>query len=313
VRARRPTAGPIAPFAASKTLTIAALVMSLLLLAAPAVHAQYDMPGSHNQPDPAASVAQPAILKDVGIDQLLGAQIPLDAQFVDESAKPVRLGDYFGKRPVILALVYYDCPMLCTLVLNDLLRSLNALNISVGRDFDVLAVSFDPHETPDLAKQKKAMYLTRYGRPGAEANWHFLTGKQPAIAALTASVGFHYVWDEKSQQFAHSSALIILTPGGVTSKYIYGIDYPPEDIRQGVSQAAANAVGAPSEVIVLYCFHYDPATGHYGLIVSRALKAGGVMTVLGIGGFVLLSLRRERAGGGNSAPGGPSSMDSIHG
>jgi protein SCO1/2 len=281
--------------ATSRTLGMALALAVFLLLCPIRAGAQPGMGiGYTAAPAPTPGLSNPPILRDVGIDQKLGAQIPLDTVFSDEAGNPVRLRDVIGKRPVILTLVYFNCPSLCTLVLNDLLRSLNSLDITAGRDFDVLTVSFDPHEGPDLARQKKAGYLTRYGRPGADAGWHFLTGSDESIHALTDSVGFRYAWDASSGTYAHASGIMILTPQGVVSKYIYGIDYAPEDLRSGLRAAGQSMVGPPTEVIILYCFHYDPATGQVGLIVTRALRVGGVLTILAMGGFITLALRRER-------------------
>jgi protein SCO1/2 len=272
------------------------LTIAFTLALADRAFAQPDMSAGYAEtPVLSPNLKHPDILNNVGIDQKLGAQIPLDAVFNDEAGNPVKLRDVIGKRPVILTLVYYNCPMLCTIVLNNVLRSLNSLDITAGRDFDVLTVSFDPHEGPKIAAQKKSEYLLRYGRPAAATGWHFLTGTDQSIHALTDSVGFRYTWDPDSSQYAHASGIMILTPQGVVSKYIYGIDFPPEDIRSGVRAAGLNMVGAPTtDVVILYCFHYDPATGKVGLIVSRALKVGGVVTILAIAGFVSLALRKDR-------------------
>jgi len=272
------------------------LAIALSLFFTTRASAQPDMSAGYaDTPVLTPNLKHPDILNNVGIDQKLGSQIPLDAVFNDESGNPVKLRDVVGKRPIVLTLVYFDCPILCTIVLNKVLRSLNSLDITVGRDFDVLTVSFDPHEGPRLASEKKTGYLTKYGRPGAAAGWHFLTGSEDSIHSLTDSVGFRYTWDAASNQYAHASGIIILTPQGVVSKYIYGIDFPPEDIRSGVRAAGLNMVGPPTtEIVILYCFHYDPATGKVGLIVSRALKIGGVVTVLTMASLISLALRKDR-------------------
>jgi protein SCO1/2 len=238
--------------------------------------------------------ARPAILNDVRIDQKLNVQVPLDLRFRDERGRDVRLGDYFGKRPMVLALVYYRCPMLCTMVLNDLTRDLNSVTLTAGKDFDVLAVSFDPSETPDLAAVKKATYLSRYRKPDADDGWHFLTGSQESITKLTDAVGFHYVWDPQYQVFAHASGIIVLTPEGKTARYFFGIDYEPVDLRLSLVEATGGRIAEPTDQVLLYCFHYDPRTGKYGLLISRVIQLSGMLMVLVLGSSVGLMLRRER-------------------
>ena len=245
------------------------------------------------QPGPTGS---PPILRDVGIDNHEGDAIPPDLAFRDETGRSVRLADYFGRRPIILALVYYRCPMLCTMVLNDLTRSMNSLHENAGEQFDVLAISFDPNETPDLALAKKQQYIRAYRRAGAEAGWHFLTGPQESISRLTAAVGFRYAWDAKNQQWAHSSGLVILTPDGRIARYFYGIDYAPTDLRLAIAEAGARKISPPLTTrVLLYCFHYDPTTGRYGLLVMRLVQIGGVITLLLLGGSFWLMTRRDRA------------------
>jgi protein SCO1 len=247
----------------------------------------------------AAGAQQPqalSLLKGVGIDQNLGAQVPLDAQFRDESGQTVRLGDYFGKRPVLLNLVYFKCPGLCTQVLNDVSRSMNGLAESAGEAFEVVTVSFDPREGPELAAAKKENYLRSYRRPTAEAGWHFLTGPQDSIDRLTRAVGFRYRWDARNQVFAHATAIIVLTPGGKVSRYFYGVEAPPTDLHNAILSAGRDAVGRRVDEVLLYCFHYDPATGRWGVIVSRLLKVLGAGTVLCLGGFVWWQVARERRG-----------------
>lgn len=241
-----------------------------------------------------AQTTRPAVLKDVGIDQKLDAQVALDLPFRDEAGAPVRLGDYFHDKPVILTLVYYRCPMLCTLVLDGLLRSLKPLGFAAGRDFQIVTVSFDPREGPELAKAKKSTYLQRYGQADAAGGWHFLTGDEDAIRKLTDAVGFRYTYDEKSDQFAHASAIMVLTPAGKVSKYFYGIDYSTKDLRLGLVEASENRIGTRADELMLLCFHYDPTTGKYGLAVTRVLRVLGVLTVLGLGSFMLFANRRSR-------------------
>jgi protein SCO1/2 len=234
------------------------------------------------------------ILAGVGLEQRLGEALPLDVQFKDESGTVVPLRTYFGQRPVVLALVYYECPMLCNQVLNGLSKSLRALEFTAGHEFEVVVVSFDPRETPALAAEKKANYLARYGRPGAEQGWHFLTGPQQSIDALTAAVGFRYRYDPKSAQYAHASGIMLSTPDGRLARYYYGIDYPTRDLRLGIVEASQERIGSPVDQILLLCFHYDPSTGKYSLAVMRLVQAAGAATVLSLGGFMFFALRRER-------------------
>jgi protein SCO1/2 len=236
----------------------------------------------------------PRVLRDVGFDQHLNEQVPLDLQFTDEEGRAVRLGDYFQGKPVILVLAYYKCPMLCTQVLNGLIQALLGIPFDAGKEFQVVVVSFDPREKPALAAAKKRTYLERYGRPGAEAGWHFLTGEEGPIRRLTAAVGFRYTYDPKSDQFAHASGILVLTPGGKLSRYFYDVSYSPRDVRLGLVEASENRIGSPVDQILLYCFHYDPAEGKYGPVIMRFVRLGGVLTVVGIGVFVTVLWRQER-------------------
>jgi protein SCO1/2 len=242
-----------------------------------------------------ASGAKPGILSRIAIEQRLNSQVPLDIPFVDETGKDVRLGDFFGKRPVILALVYYECPMLCTQVLNGLVTALGVMNFEPGREFDVLAVSFNPKEGPGLASQKKANYLERYGRAHTAPGWHFLTGTEPSIKRLTEAVGFKYEFDSRIQQFAHGAGIEVLTPGGTISKYFYGIEFSARDIRLGLIEASEERIGSAIDDVLLFCYHYDPATGKYGAAVLRLVRVAGVATVLVFLSFLTVTLRRERA------------------
>ncbi|HZK82619.1 MAG TPA: SCO family protein, partial [Humisphaera sp.] len=219
-----------------------------------------------------------------------------DLTFSDDTGRTIRLGDYFGRRPIILALVYYRCPMLCTLVLNDLTRTMNSLHENAGEQFDVLAVSFDPAETPELAAAKKLQYIRAYRRPHAEEGMHFLVGKQQSISRLTSAVGFRYAWDAKNQQWAHTSGLVILTPEGRIARYFYGIDYAPVDLRLALAEAGQMKISPPLTTrVLLYCFHYDPSTGRYGLLVMRLVQVGGIITLLLLGGSVWFTVRRDRS------------------
>ncbi|MGE5245945.1 MAG: SCO family protein [Betaproteobacteria bacterium] len=239
--------------------------------------------------------AVPSTLREVGFDQNLDQQVPLDIAFRDESGRTVRLGDYIGTKPVVLALVYFDCPMLCTQVLNGLVSSLETLKMNVGREFNVVTVSFDPREKPALAAAKKATYLERYGRPGAESGWHFLTGDQPSIDRLTKAVGFRYVWDAQLKQFAHPTGIMVLTPQGRIARYLFGIEYWPRDLNFALIDATQGRIGSPVEQVLLYCYHYDPSTGRYGLAIVRTLRIAGAATVLLLGGFILIMIRKERS------------------
>jgi protein SCO1/2 len=234
------------------------------------------------------------VIEQVRFDQKLEARVPLDLVFRDEAGRGVRLGDYFGRKPVVLSLVYYDCPMLCTLILNGLVKSLRTVNLDVGTDFEVVTLSFDPREGPALAAEKKAGYVRQYTRAGGEAGWHFLTGDEPAIRQLTEAVGFHYTFDTQTGQFAHASGIVVLTPEGKISKYLYGIEYAPRDLRLSLVEASAGRIGTLSDKVLLYCFHYDPTTGKYGLAIMRITRVAGLLTVALIVGFVAVMLRRER-------------------
>lgn len=249
--------------------------------------------------DPAQQTANgiPEPLKKVGIEQKLGEQLPLETKFKDENGNIVALGDYFKSgRPVIVTLVYYDCPMLCNQVLNGLTGSLKGISLDAGKDFDVVAISFDAKEfdKPEIAKNKKASYMERYGRPGTEQGFHFLTGEQASIDAVTNAVGFTYEWDEASEQFAHASAIMIATPQGMLSKYFYGIDYAPRDVRLGLVESAENKVGGVTDQLLLYCFHYDPSTGKYGLAVLRIMRGAAVATLLGMAAMGFVFWRRNK-------------------
>jgi len=236
---------------------------------------------------PPANVRPPG-LNNVGIEQHLDEQIPPDLAFRDETGKPVRLGDYFGRRPMILNLVYYQCPMLCGEVLSGLETALQVLKFDVGKEFDVLTVSFDSHETPDMATKKKAEFLKRYGRSGASDGWHFLTGPQQSIDALTKAAGFQYHYDPKTGQFAHATAIMVLTPEGKIAQYYYGVEYAPKDLRLGLIQASENKIGNLADQVLLYCYHYDPTTGKYGAIISRVLQLSALATILVLGIFMML-------------------------
>lgn len=235
-----------------------------------------------------------ALLDASRIDQKLDAQIPLDLGFKDEAGRDVHLQDYFGQRPVVLVMAYYECPMLCTLVLNGLVRALNVVNLDMGKDFDVVTVSFDPGETPDLAAAKKASYVSQYRRTGAEEGWHFLTGSEDSIRRLTDAVGFRYAYDAKRDEYAHASAIMVATPDGKLSKYFYGVEYSGRDLRLGLVDASERRIGSAVDFVLLWCYHYDPLTGKYGLAIIRAVRVAGALTVLALAGFVIRALRQDR-------------------
>lgn len=240
---------------------------------------------------PPASVTPPG-LQHVGIEQRLDQQIPLDLTFRDEAGNNVRLGDYFGKKPVVLNFVYYRCPMLCPELLIGLQSALRMLKFDVGKEFDVITVSFDPSDTPEIAAAKKAEIMARYKRPGTENGWHFLTGPQQSIAALTQAAGFEYEFDKTTGQFAHSMAIMVVTPTGKLAQYYYGVDFPPNDLRLALIQASNNKIGNLADAVLLYCFHYDPATGRYSAIISRIIQLAGGFTILSLGAVLLVLFRR---------------------
>jgi protein SCO1/2 len=270
-------------------------------LCALAVTAAFAQPGqpapaqqSYSMQDSNLRPALPGALEGVGIDQKLNARIPLDLVFRDEAGRPVPLSTFFqGGKPVILALVYYRCPMLCTQILNGLESGLKPVSLNPGRDFEIVSVSFDPKDTPETAGAKKQMYLKRYGRPGTANGWHFLTGDEANIKALTDAVGFHYKYDPATEQFAHASGVMLATPDGRLSKYFYGVEYAPRDLRLGLVEASLNKIGSPVDQILLFCYHYDPATGKYGAVVINLVRAAGAGFVLICGTFLAVVFRRE--------------------
>ena len=243
---------------------------------------------------PAGSSPTAQLLAEVGIEQHLDAQLPLDVELRDETGKIVKLRDFFGSQPVVLALVYYKCPMLCTQVLNGFLKSSQAVPLEIGRDYQVVTVSFDHRETHELAAEKKDRYTRAYRRAGAATGWHFLTGDKDTIHLLTETVGFHYHYDPKSDQFAHASGLMLATPDGKLARYLYGIEYSPHDLRLGLVESSAGRIGSPVDQVLLLCYHYDPLTGRYGLAIAGVLKLAGALTVLVLGVFLARMYRQER-------------------
>jgi protein SCO1/2 len=273
------------------SIPLAATLLAILTLASTQAWSQGMTQGIMSPP----ANARPPYLTNVGIEQHLDAQIPADLNFTDDTGRAVKLGDYFGKKPLILNLVYYNCPMLCGETLAGLTGSMKMIKFDVGNQFDVLTVSFNPKETPQIAAEKKKDYLKRYGRPNAAAGWHFLTGPPDSINALTKVVGFQYQYDAAKNQYAHATAIMVLTPQGRISRYFYGVDFPPKDLRMGLVEASEGKIGNAVDQILLYCYHYDPAAGKYGAVVANMLKIGGAITVLILAGLILILLRMEKA------------------
>jgi protein SCO1 len=237
------------------------------------------------------STGLPRALKGVGIDQRLNEQAPLEAVFKDEQGRDVSLGQFFKGKPVVLSLVYYTCPMLCTQVLNGQLGAFRQISFDIGKQYEVVSVSFNSQETPQLAAQKKETYIKGYNRAGGGAGWHFLTGDEGNIRKLADAVGFRYAWDEQTKQFAHASGIMVLTPQGKIARYFYGIDYPPRDLRLALVEASEGKIGTPVDALMLYCYHYDPATGKYGAVVMNIMRVAGVITLI-LMVALLLFLRR---------------------
>jgi protein SCO1 len=237
----------------------------------------------------------PEPVRNVGIDQRLNEQIPLDLAFTDENGKEVHLGDFFGTKPIILTLVYHECPMLCSELLDGLLRTLRVLKFDVGNDFDVITVSFNPEEDATIAKSVKETYIKRYKRDGAEAGWHFLTGEKASIEKLTKAVGFRYGYDSAKKLYIHAAGIMVVTPQGRLSRYFYGIEFSANDLRLGLVEASQNKIGSVVDQILLYCYHYDPITGKYGLVIMTITRILGITFVLAMVTYVVYLLRRERA------------------
>jgi protein SCO1 len=245
---------------------------------------------------PIASHNQPEIFKNVGIEQKLGTQLPLETTFRDQTGAPVSLQHYLSKKPAVLVFSYFDCPMLCPLVLEGLVRSLKPLSLEAGGDFDVFVVSIDEQDSPKTAREKQREILSRYGRNSSGAGWHFLTGEKSAIQEVTRSAGFTYAWDEASKQYVHASGIFILTPQAEIARVLYGIDYAPRDIRLALVEAGDGTIGSAVDQLLLYCYHYNPLTGKYGFVIMGVLRLAGVSTVLAMATFIITSLRRERRG-----------------
>jgi len=275
---------------------VASLICAASLLIAAPAHAQTTgAPTAGYGRDagmPASVVPRP--LREIGFDQNLGQPVPLDTMFKDEQGQVVALRDYFGRRPVVLLFAYFDCPMLCTQVINALATALGVISLEPGKDFEIVTVSFDPRDTSATATAKKAAFIAKYGRPGAAVGWHFLTGDPRAIEGLTKAAGFRYVWDDTTHQFAHPTGVIVLTPDGHLARYLFGIEYGPRNLRFALVEASAGKVGSRVDSLLLYCYHYDPATGRYSLAILRAIRIAGAGAVLALGSFIFIMVRREK-------------------
>jgi protein SCO1/2 len=268
------------------------LIACIVLCEVQFAHAQrFATKAPHQQPAGASPTAE--MLRDVGVDQHLNARLPLEAEFRDEENRLVRLEDFFHERPVILALVYYRCPLLCTQVLNGVLKTGHGMNLEPGQDYDVVAISIDPNETSTIAAEKKRSYGQATRRSRGKQGWHFLMGDQKSISELSETVGFRYRYDPGTGQFAHSSAVMVVTPDGRLSRYFFGIEYPPTDMRLALVESSSGKIGSLADYVLLLCYHYDPLTGKYGLAISRALTISGVATVIALSAFLVVMFREE--------------------
>jgi protein SCO1/2 len=269
---------------------LAILVIATLSLALPALAQEFPSPARETA-IPAKTVPTP--LQNIGYDQKLGESLPLAARVRDEAGREVPLGSFFRERPVILALAYFRCPMLCNVVMDDLATGLKVVPFTAGKDYDVVIVSFDPKDTPSLAAAKKDEVVARYGKRETAPAWHFLTAKPPAIAAITQAVGFRYYWDTDTKQFAHAAGIVLLTPKGRISRYIYGVEFPARDIRLALVEASGEKIGSVVDQVLLFCFHYNPVTGKYSAMTMNIVRLGGAVTVIGLLLMVVLLRRRE--------------------
>jgi protein SCO1/2 len=276
----------------SVVASVSTVVLLLISTSALAQMTGAPTPGYKREPG-MVSTAIPAPLREIGFDQNLDKPVPLDTPFRDESGRTVTLGEYFGRRPVVMVFAYYDCPMLCTLVINGLASALDVLSLEPGRDFEIVTVSFDPRDTPATASAKKAAYIARYKKAGAAAAWHFLSGDQASIDRLTKAAGFRYVWDKDTSQFAHPTGVIVLTPDGRLARYLFGVEYGPRDLRYALVEASSGRVGTAVDTLLLYCYHYDPITGRYGFAIMSAIRLAAIATVLALGTFIVVMVRRE--------------------
>ena len=276
---------------------VAAIAAAIvILIVAPATAQMTGAPTAGYRSAPGVpSMTMPTALREIGFDQNIDQKLPLDATFRDETGKTVTLGSFYGQRPVLLAFIYYECPMLCTQVLNAMTATISMMSLDAGKDFELVLVGIDPRETPAQAAAKKREYLRRYKRPGAEAGWHFLTGDEPEIKRVAKAAGFRYAWDEQTQQYAHPTGIIVTTPDGRLARYLFGIEYGPRDLNLSLVEASQGKVGSFADQLLLFCYHYDPMTGKYGIYVMRTLRVAGVATVLLIGTFIVVMVRREKS------------------
>lgn len=277
------------------TRLLAAIAVLLILSASASARQRPGLPGAEPHEQGTPSTAVPAQLENVTFEQRLGTTLPLDERFRDESGREVTLRSYFGTRPVVLAFVYYSCPMLCTQVLNGVSSAAKAMPFAVGSDFDVVYVSFDPRDTPQAAAAKKQAQLDDYKQTATAAGWHYLTGDEASIRRVTSAAGFSYRWDEPSGQFAHVSGVLVVTPDGRLSRYFYGVEYSPKELRMAIVESSQGTVGSIVDELLLYCYHYDPATGRYGAIAMNLVRLGGAVTLVLLVGFIWLMRRRESA------------------
>ena len=253
-------------------------------------------------PPEGPATAQIPMLRNVGLDQKIDSRVPADLAFVDEGGRNVRIGDFFGARPVVLVLAYYECPVLCTQVINGVSSSILPLTFDAGREFEVVVVSFDPGETPSMAQAKRTDFIRRYRREGTDSGVHFLTGREESIAALADAVGFRYAYDPQIDQWAHPAAITVLTPEGRVSRYLFGIEFAPRDLQFALMEAAEERIGTVVDRALLFCYNYDPQTGRYGFAIMTAVRMGGLLTLAGLGAFILMTLRRERRQGSAVRP-----------
>jgi protein SCO1/2 len=265
------------------------------LCLAPAAEAQPGFPAGYSDPKRPGTVSTDTLpqLKDVSFKQRLNEMLPLDAPFTDETGRRVTLGEYFGRRPVLLAFVYYECPMLCTQVMNGLSSALKVMPFAAGEDYEVVLVSFDPRDTPATAAEKKRAHLEYWSAEKDAGSWHLLSGDEATIRRVTAAAGFSYRWDEPTGQFAHVSGILAVTPEGRLSRYFYGVEYSPKELRLALVESGEGRIGSVIDELLLYCFHYDPESGRYGLMVMNLVRLGGVMTMLAVAGYIVVMRRRE--------------------
>jgi protein SCO1/2 len=273
-----------------------AVVVLLLAASSRAVESPYRGGGPITGGEARLAVPPPETLKNIEIEQKIGTQLPLDVVFKDENGQVRPLREYFGKRPVVLNFAYYECPMLCGEVLNGMASAFGVLTFNVGKEFEVVTVSFNPNEGPELAAAKKKNFIRRYGRAGADSGWHFLTGSRESNDALAKAAGFRYEWDERTQQYAHAAAIMVASPQGRLTQYLYGVEYSPKDLRFALVEASQNKLGTLVDKVLLYCYHYDPRTGKYGALITRMLQVAGGITVLVLGSGLFLMLKLEPKG-----------------